>query len=136
MAIHECPECKLLHDTLGGAVAEDPAVAIARIEADARVAVAKLEHKSDLAFSEAIVESAEAQAEGEVEVAEAQAEVIGELIAAEGEAAAELGDDGGIEPIIVVADADAGAEAPAVDAPPLETSSAPSSGKSSRGWWP
>lgn len=82
--IHACPECQLLHDA-GQPPAEDPAVAIARIEAENRLAIARLESRSDVAVAGLVAEAqadvAEAEAGATVAAMELQAAAVAEVYA-------------------------------------------------------
>ncbi len=125
-----CPDCGYSHDCVTGAEGRiDPAVEIARIEAERDIKVAQISARQDKAWNETRVEVAEVEAAAEVESAVAEAEVVA--------AAIEGGAVPPPEPIVIdapVINDDAGPE----DAPePIEGSAppAPSRKASGLGMW-
>lgn len=112
-----CPDCGTGHECEAGTGGRtDPAVEIARINADRDIAVARLGarmQRDELATAE---EVAEVQAEAEVTAAVAEAEVVA--------AAIEAGIEPGPEPVIIDAPA-AIADAEPDDAPPPAEGSVP-----------
>jgi hypothetical protein len=81
MMIHNCPDCGLVHDHASPA-SEDPAVSIARIQAENALKIAQLEsrtekHVADVA-AETAIDVTEAEAEGDVAVAEVIAPELGD----------------------------------------------------------
>lgn len=114
-----CPDCGTPHECEGqGATRTDPAVEIARINAERDVTLAKLSAKQEAAWTEHSEAVAEIEAEADVAVAVAEAEVIGAIIDAE------TPDEP--EPVIIdAAPVDAGPEPDAEELPPAEGSPAP-----------
>lgn len=110
MSAHVCQECGLLHDTLATPV--DPAVEIARIEAENRLAIAKLQARSDERVAETL-------AEADVDVAQAETEAVLDVITADailGEADEAVAEEAA-EPVVIVQDVDQEQEQPEVPAP-------------------
>jgi hypothetical protein len=80
--IHQCTECGLTHDH-AAPPPPDPAVEIARIEAESRLAVARLSARAEEHMAESMAEArvgeAEAYAEAEVAATQLQADAITEV---------------------------------------------------------
>lgn len=114
MAIHTCSDCGLVHESASERP-EDPAVAIARIEADNRLAIEKIRCRTDRevaeAQAEAVVDATEAEADADLAVAAVQADALTEVA----ETAAEMSDEPAIDPVVVVEDA---SDEPEAEEPP------------------
>lgn len=112
-----CQDCGTGHDCeaeTGGRT--DPAVEIARIEAERDIKVAQISARQDKAWNETRVEVAELEADAEVAAAVAEAEVVG--------AAIEAGVQPEPEPVIVDAPV-INDDGQADDAPPPVEGSVP-----------
>jgi hypothetical protein len=121
MAMRFCQNCGTGHECeaeTGGRT--DPAVEIARIEAERDVKVAQIGARQDKAWNETRVEVAELEAEAEVAAAVAGAEVVG--------AAIEAGIQPEPEPVIIDAPEAIADDAPD-DAPPEVEGSEPPAAK-------
>lgn len=55
MAIHNCPECGLVHDH--GAPVQNPEVEIARINAESQLKIAQLQSRADKHVAEVVSEA-------------------------------------------------------------------------------
>jgi hypothetical protein len=126
MGPHHCTGCGEVH---GGEHREDPAVAIARIEAERDVKVAELqrgEFQQTPLEAETEVAVAEIEAAAAVEESTVKADVLEDIMTpAEPEP----------EPVVVVSDETAPpADGPADDEPP-EIDAAPVTKKASNPWW-
>jgi hypothetical protein len=112
-----CPDCGTSHDCEGETGGRtDPAVEIARINADRDVAVAKLGARTERDWNETMVEVAEVEGEAQVAAAVAEAEVVG--------AAIEAGIEPAPQPVIIDAPEQVLDDAPD-DAPPEVEGSEP-----------
>lgn len=117
-----CPNCGAPHEcaALAAANRDDPAVLIARIQADRDVTLAKLGARQDAALNEHLENVAEIEADTAVDVAVAEAVVADTIIGAELAAA-----DQPAEPVVIDAppvqinqDVDQDQELPPVEASP------------------
>ena len=123
MAIHNCPDCGLVHEVT--VPVQNPEVEIARINAESALAIARLQARTDRHAVETIAEAEQDIAETELETAVAEAEVVGAAI----EAGMEPPE---AEPIVITDPAPAEPEEDPLDMP--DTDEAPSSrGSAKRG---
>lgn len=81
--IHSCPDCGLVHDHVQPP-AEDPQVAIARIQAESAAEIARITAHSDRDWNETREAVAAIEADATVEAAAIEAEVIGDAIESAG----------------------------------------------------
>jgi hypothetical protein len=126
MPEHFCTGCGELH---GGAAVKDPAVEIARIQAERDIKVAELGRTEARIYTEAAVEQTGIEAEAAVDEAVVRADVLTELAEPDPEPA----------PVTIVSaeGGDAGADDTVPEAePPVADDTAPAtSSSSSNPWW-
>jgi len=123
MALHNCPDCGLPHDTIVADERESEAYRLAKLESDTRIKLAQIERSEVRQEVQAAVEVAEVQADAEVEAAV----VEGEIVAAALEAS-----DVEAEPIEIIApdiintvDTDIEEAPPVTDGSPVPDASKP-----------
>jgi predicted nucleic acid-binding Zn-ribbon protein len=76
MALHNCPDCGLPHDTIVADERESEAYRLAKLESDTRIKLAQIERSEVRQEVQAAVEVAEVQADAAVEAAVVEGEIV------------------------------------------------------------